>query len=128
LWSDRNACCSPTPRRLFTIFESSVTVSSLRATGHLVARLIDRELRHEGLPPDTSADLKPEGVILSKTADRSVLGADMAFPCEHTIISSADLGRTDLAELGRLLGRNINTDRGHGPPIELAAAPPGRRQ
>lgn len=104
-----------------------MTVSSLRATGHLVARLIDRELRHEGLPPDTSADLKPDAVILSKTADRSVLGADMAFPCEHTIISSAGLSRTDLAELGRLLRRNINTDRRYGPPIELAAAPPGRR-
>jgi hypothetical protein len=51
----------------------------------------------------------------------------MAFPCEHTIISSG-LGRTDLAELGRLLRRNINTDRGYGPPIELAAAPNGRRQ
>jgi hypothetical protein len=82
----------------------------------------------EGLPPDTSADLKPEEVILSKTADRSVLGAGMAFPCEHTVISSAGLDRTDLAELGRLLRRNINTDRGYAPPIELAAAPPGRRQ
>lgn len=51
LWFDRRKCLLLTQAAtLFTIFESSVTASSLRITGHLATRLIDRELRHEGLP------------------------------------------------------------------------------
>lgn len=52
----------------------------------------------------------------------------MAFLCEHTTARSSALGRTDLAELTHSLRRNINSTRGHRPPIELAAAHLGTRQ
>jgi len=73
------------PATLFSIFGADVGAADLRAAGPLVTRLIRRELRSEGLPPSTFADLDPDRVILAKTADRSVLGCmnDMAFLCER---------------------------------------------
>jgi hypothetical protein len=107
-----------------SIFEADVRAAELRATGPLVTRLIGRELRSEGLPPATFADLDPDRVILATTADRSVLGCmnDMAFLCEHAISGSGGMSRTDLAALNRELRRNINSARGYRPPIGLTAA------
>ena len=45
----------------------------------------------------------------------------MAFLCEHAIAGAGVLARTELAGLNRSLRRNINSARGHCPPIELAA-------
>ena len=71
----------------------------------------------------TFGDLGQQQVLLSKTADRSVLDGmnDMAFRCEHAIADAGGLARTDLAELNQALRRNINSSRGYCPPIELAA-------
>src|SRR5437762_11466792 len=83
LWFDRRKCLLLThSATLFSIFEADVRASDLRATRHLVARLIERELRRENLPP-TTFNPGLEEVILAKTADRSVLGCmnDMAFLC-----------------------------------------------
>jgi hypothetical protein len=124
LWSGRRKCLLLTHQAtLFSIFEADVSASDLRGTRPLVSRLIERELRREGLPSDTFADLQAEEVIVAKTADRSVLGCmnDMAFLCQHTITNSGGLRRTDHAELNRSLRRNINSARGHRPPIELTA-------
>ena len=124
LWFDRRKCLLLThSATLFTIFEPDVTASGLRATRQLVTGLISRELCREDLPTATFGDLDKEAVLLAKTADRSVLGCmnDMAFRCEHVIAEAGGLARTDLAELNRSLRRNINSARGHRPPIELAA-------
>jgi hypothetical protein len=124
LWFERRKCLLLThSATLFTIFESNVTAASLRATHQLVADLIGRELRREGLLTGTFGDLKQEDVLLAKTADRSVLGCmnDMAFMCEHAIAEAGGLARTDLAKLNQSLRRNINSARGYCPPIELTA-------
>ena len=92
LWSDRRKCLLLThSATLFTIFETDVTASGLRATCQLITGLIGRELRREGLSAGTFGDLDQQEVLLAKTADRSVLGCmnDMAFRCEHAI---ADAG------------------------------------
>src|SRR5882757_4876420 len=59
---------------LFTIFEPHVTDASLRATGHLVTGLIERELVREGLPKATFVGSGQVQVTIARTADRSVLG------------------------------------------------------
>ncbi len=82
LWSDRRKCLLLThSATLFTIFETDVTASGLRATRQLITGLIGRELRREGLSAGTFGDLDQQEVLLAKTADRSVLGCmnDMAF-------------------------------------------------
>src|SRR5438094_1730369 len=105
-----NACFSPHSATLFSIFEADVRASDLRATRHLVARLIERELRRENLPP-TTFNPGLEEVILAKTADRSVLGCmnDMAFLCAEAVTSSGGLSHTDPAALNYSLRRNINS-------------------
>lgn len=124
LWFDRRKCLLVThAATLFSIFEADVRAADLRATSRLVTRLIGRELRSEGLPAATFADLEPDKVILAKTTDRRVLGCmnDMAFLCQHAISGSGGLTRTDLAALNHSLRRNINSARGYRPPIELTA-------
>jgi hypothetical protein len=108
---------------LFSIFEADVRAPDLRATRHMVTRLIERELRRENLPPSTFGDLRLEELILARTADRSVLGCmnDMAFLCQKAITRSGGLGCTDLAGLNHSLRRNINSARGYQHPIELTA-------
>ena len=100
-----------------------MTDASLRATGHLVTGLIERELVREGLPKATFVGSGQVQVTIARTADRSVLGCmnDMAFMCEHAIGGAGGLARADLAVLNRALRRNINSARGYRPPIELAA-------
>jgi hypothetical protein len=125
LWFDRRKCLLATHAgTLFTIFEANVTASGLRATRQLITGLISRELRREDLPPATFGILDEQGLLLAKTADRSVLGCmnDMVFVCQHAIAGSGGLARTDLADLNRSLRRNINSARDYRPPIELAAA------
>ena len=61
LWFDRRKCLLLTHSvTLFSIFEPDVRPSGLRATRHLVTRLIDRELRREKLPSSTFTDLWSE--------------------------------------------------------------------
>ena len=125
LWCDGRKCLLLTHwATLFSIFQADVRAADLRATGPLVTRLIGRELRSEGLPAETFADLEPDKVILAKTASRSVLGCmnDMAFQCAHAINGSGGLSCTDLAALNHGLRRNINSARGYQPPIELTVA------
>ena len=85
LWSGRRKCLLLThAATLFSVFEADVRAVDLRATRRLVTELVERELRREGLPPDTFGNLRSQELILAKTADRSVLGCmnDMAFLCE----------------------------------------------
>ena len=114
----------------FSIFEADVRAVDLRATHRLVAELVERELRREGLPPATFGNLRSQELILAKTADRSVLGCmnDMAFLCEVAISDAGGLAHCDLGELNHALHRNINSSRGYRPPVELAAQQPERGQ
>jgi len=108
---------------LFSVFEAGVRAVDPRATHRLVTELAKRELRREGLPPATFGNLRPQELILAKTADRSVRGCmnDMAFRCEAAISDAGGLAHCDLGELNQALHRNINSSRGYRPPVELAA-------
>ena len=115
LWSEHRKCLLLThSATLFTIFEPGVSAADLRATDHLVTRLIERELLSEGLPIDTFTGPGPVNVILAKTADRSVLGCmnDMALRCQAAVDDDGSLQHTDIAELNQSLRRNINSARG----------------
>jgi hypothetical protein len=130
LWFDRRKCLLLThSATLFSIFEADVRASDLRATRHLVLRLIERELRREHLPLTTFNPGREE-LILATTADRSVLGCmnDMAFLCAEAITSSGGLSHTDLAALNHSLRRNINSARGYQRPIELTASRLGAKR
>jgi hypothetical protein len=123
LWFDRRKCLLLThAATLFTIFEPDVTAASLRATGHLVTELIERELAREGLPMATFLGSGSAHVIIARTADRSVLGCmnDMALHCQYAIADYGSLQDTGIGELNQSLRRNINSARGYRPPIELA--------
>ncbi|MHB1784162.1 MAG: DUF6933 domain-containing protein [Acidimicrobiales bacterium] len=66
---------------LFSVFVPDVRAPELRATKHLVTRLITGAIVAEDLPVDTFGDLLREELIVAKTADRRVLGCtnDLAF-------------------------------------------------
>jgi hypothetical protein len=87
------------------MFEADVRAAGLRDTHRLVTRLIGRELAREGLPATTFGALEDQGLIVARTADRSVLGCmnDMAMLCEHAIATSGGLRQADLADLNRAL-------------------------
>ncbi len=123
LWFDRRKCLLLThSATLFAIFEPNVTAADLRATGHLVTSLIERELASEDLPAAAFLGPRPTHVILAKTADRSVSGCmnDMALHCQYAISDYGSLHDSGIGELNQSLRRNINSARGHRPPIELA--------
>jgi hypothetical protein len=108
----------------------SQRAAGLRAARRLVTGLVGRELRREGLPPATFGSLRPQELILAKTADRGVLGCmnDMAFACEVAISDAGGLAHLDPGGLNQALHRNINSSRGYRPPVELAAQQLERRQ
>jgi Domain of unknown function (DUF6933) len=123
LWLDRRKCLLLThSATLFTIFEPDVTAASLRATDHLITRLIERELARESLPATTFHGPEPTRVTLATSADRSLLGCmnDMALHCKYAVADYGSLQYTDIGALNQSLRRNINSARGYRPPIELA--------
>lgn len=131
LWFDRRKCLLLThAATLFAIFEADVRAADLRATHRLVTGMVERELRHEGLPPGTFGNLRSQELILARTANRSVLGCmnDMAFLCDVAISDTGGLAHIDLGELNHALHRHINSSRGYRPPVELAAQQLERRQ
>jgi hypothetical protein len=124
LWLSSRKCLLLThAATLFTVFEADVRAADLRDPGRLVTGLISRELRCEQLPADAFGNPDLAGVILARTADRSILGCmnDMAFMCESVTTRSGGLATTDIAGLNQALRRNINSARGYQPPIELTA-------
>jgi hypothetical protein len=80
-----------------------VRAVDLRGTHRPVTQLAEQELRREGLPPATFGNLRPQELVLAKTADRSVLGCmnDMAFPCEVAISDAGGLAHIDLNKRGQ---------------------------
>lgn len=64
----------------------------------------------------------PTGPLpIAKSSKRSALGCmtDMAFLCEHEIVRSGTVARTDIRSLNRHLRRNINSTREQAWPIDL---------
>lgn len=106
---------------LFTIFEPDVRAHDLRATGPLVVRLIERELRAEDLAGDALGPIDADQVQIAKTADPGVLGCmdDMAYQREHIIATNRGLRHTDIGALNLSLRRNINSAGRYRRPIEL---------
>jgi hypothetical protein len=122
LWFDRRKCLLLTHAgTLFSMFETDLRAADLRDTHRLVTQLIGRELAREGLPATTFGALEEQGLIVARTADRSVLGCmnDMAMLCEHAIATSGGLLQAELADLNRALRRNINSAGGYQRSIDL---------
>lgn len=65
--------------------------------------------------------MKPEHLLIAKTADRSVLGCmnDMAYLCEDAVARAGSLARTDVLSLNRHLHPNINSALDYQRPIDL---------
>ncbi len=113
----------PAAAREFLVFDGDLRASELRDTRHLVTRLIGRELAAENLPAATFGSLDGEDLIVTRTADRSVLGCmnDMTAMCQSAVTNAGGLHKVHLAALSRSLHRNINSARGYQRPVDLAA-------
>jgi len=124
LWIDRRKCLLITHAgTLFSALAPDLRVADVRPIGRFIVPLIEHELRVEGLRVDTFGKLEPDDVVVTKTADRSVLGCmnDMALMCESLVTVSGGLQQCDVAVLNHGLRRHISSSRGYVPPIELAA-------
>lgn len=122
---DRRKCLLVTHAgTLFSVFMPNVTAAGLRPIGPPVVSAIHAALRAEGLPVDTLGDLDPQQVVVTKTADRRILGTinDLALTTEHVIASTGGLAHCDIDALHYGLHRTINSITGYIPPIELVAA------
>lgn len=128
LWLDRRkALLLAHAGTLFSVFVTDVSKADLVPLGSLVVRLIQRELRTEGLPLDTFGNLDLNGFELSKTASRNVLGYmnEIARYCEYAIAESGGLGRCDIERLNCELRRHLYLSRhppGYFVPIDLVHA------
>ena len=123
LWMNRRKCLMVThARTLFSVFVPDVRASQLRPPGPFVIPRVLEQLAAEGLPSRAFGVSEDFSVIVAKTADRSVLGCmnDLAVLCEHVVTDAGGLTRLDLADLHRLMQRNINSFRHYVPAIDLA--------
>ncbi len=119
LWFDRRKCLLLThAATLFSVFEADVRAAALRDTHSLVTGLIERELQREDLPPGTFGNLRGQGLVVAKTADRSVLGCmnDMAFLSEVAITDAGGLAQCDLR-------RKVRAPRPKAPVTLVAPGP-----
>ena len=109
------------------MFVPDVRAPELRATKHLVTRLITGALVAEDLPVDTFGDLLREELVVARTADRRVLGRmnDLAFLCGETAARSDGLRHLDVAALNASQPTTAgggNSDRRRRPPDRRSAA------
>jgi hypothetical protein len=127
LWIDRRKCLLVTHAgTLFSDFVADVHAADIRPIGRFIVPLIEHELQVEGLSTDTFGRLTPDDVIITKTADRSVLGCmnDMSFVCESAVSAYGGIHRSDVGVLNPDLRRHINSSRNYVPPIDLAVGGP----
>ncbi|MGH9071522.1 MAG: DUF6933 domain-containing protein [Acidimicrobiales bacterium] len=123
VWVDGRKCLLVTHAdTLFSVFAPDVRAAQLRPLGGFVVPMIVAELAREGLRADGLGALDPDGAVIAKTADRSVVGCmnEFAFLCERFADCDGRLAKLDLAGLHRFLHRNINSPRGYVSAIELA--------
>jgi hypothetical protein len=125
LWMDRRKCLLLAHAgTLFTVLVADVRKADLLPLGSLVIRLIQRELRAEGLPLDAFGDLDLNSVELAKTASRKVLGYmnEIARSWEFSIAESGGVDRCDVERLNRELRRHLHLSPqppGYFVPIDL---------
>jgi hypothetical protein len=122
---DRQKCLLLTHSgTLFSIFRPRVRAAELRPIGPYLTEAIEAELRAEGLPSDTFAELKPDAWRLAKTASRSTLGhmTQMAFEVHHITAHAGGLDHADIADLNHWLRHSLRGhDGGYTHPIDLIA-------
>jgi hypothetical protein len=122
VWIERQKCLLLTHTgTLFSVFRTGVHVSDLRPLGSYLLQAIETELRAEGLPPDTFAEVAPGNLQLAKTASRSTLGfmTEMAFELGWIIQDKGGLRRCDIDDLNRALRRMLWNRGDYVRPIEL---------
>ena len=122
---DRRQCLLLTHAgTLFSIFRPRVRVAELRPLGPYLTQAIEAELRAEGLPADTFAELTPEAWRVARTASRSTLGhmTQMAFDVDHTAAQAGGLEPADIADINHWLRHSLRgRDGGYSYPIDLIA-------
>ncbi len=114
VWIDGRKCLLVTHAgTLFSVFAPDVRAAQLRPLGRFVVPMIVAELALEGLGADSLGALDPDGAVIAKTTDRSVLGCmnDLAFLCERAAAYDGGLVKLDLASLHHFLHRNFNSPR-----------------
>jgi len=124
LWIDRQKCLLLTHTgTLFSIFRPRVRVAALRPIGLYLTEAIEAELRAEGLPSDTFAELEPDAWRLAKTASRSTLGhmTQMAFEVQHIAAHAGSLDHSDIADINHWLRHSLRNCDGYTHPIDLIA-------
>jgi hypothetical protein len=122
LWIDGKKCLLLTHSgTLFSVFRAGVRSADLRPLGDYVIEAIETELRAENLPADTFSDLRPDSVLLAKTASRSILGfmTEMAFELRYFIVDGGGLRRCDVDVLNHELRRTLWNRGDYVRPIEL---------
>ena len=91
LWSGRRKCLLLThAATLFSVFEAGVRAADLRATHRLVTGLVERELRHEGLPPATFGNLRSQEdrhVLVDRLTDQGSTAPRGNTPHSHQTVT-----------------------------------------
>jgi len=122
LWVDRQKCLLFTHAgTLFSVFAAGVRKADLRPVGLYVVRLIEQELRSEGLPMDVLGPLDPDRVVIAKTASRSTLGFmnEIVLHVQLQIADTGGLDQCDISALNHRLRRTLHNYSGtYARPIE----------
>lgn len=122
-WIAREKCLLLTHAgTLFSVVRAPIRIADLRPIGATLAALIQTELRTEGLPADTFAELRAETWHVAKTASRRTLGhmTQMAFEVEHITAQASGLEHADAADLNHWLRHSLRNHRGtYVHPIDL---------
>ena len=121
IWIERQKCLLLTHTgTLFSVFRAGVRVADLRPLGDYLVDAIEAELRAEGLPANTFAELERHDLRLAKTASRSTLGfmTEMAFELGWIITDKGGLRRSDIPELNDALRRMLWNRGDYVRPIE----------
>ncbi len=110
---------------LLSVLDTDVRVAQLDDLGLYVATLVVDALASEGLAGTTLGPVDPSGVLVARTASRSVLGHmnEMTVEAQHLIAQEGGLRHTDLDGVNRRLRRGLHRRGGdYVVPLELAAA------
>jgi hypothetical protein len=126
LWIERRKCLLLVHAdTLFPVFRPDVRVDELRPLGGYVVRVVEKELRAEGLPLDVLGRLEAKDVHVARTASRSVLGFmnEMAFHLRYQIELEGGLDACDTPVLNHRQRRTLHNRGGaYAEPLDLVAA------
>nr|WP_178138699.1 hypothetical protein [Ferrithrix thermotolerans] len=108
---------------MFSVFAPDIRLSDIRPIGKFLVPLIEAQLDSENLDRQTFGQLDPSCVVVTSTADRSVLGrmTDLALSCEYIVERDGGLKNIDLKDLHYFIQRNITNLADYQQPVKLAA-------